>query len=175
MKPAYRGAWRQRRRCLILTDGFFEWQELPSGRGPKVPHWIHMADGRPFGFAGLWERWDGQGQTILSCTILTTAANALVAPIHDRMPVILGDESAWNLWVDPQVSSADLTEALAPYPSRGDARLRGDDPCEPPCERGPAVHRADQDNRLGSPHPEVHRVHVLTLKLQVVKKGDYSE
>ena len=105
MKPAYRGAWRQRRRCLILTDGFFEWQELPSGRGPKVPHWIHMADGRPFGFAGLWERWDGQGQTILSCTILTTAANALVAPIHDRMPVILGDESAWNLWVPTCISA----------------------------------------------------------------------
>ena len=116
VKPAYRGAWRQRRRCLILADGFFEWQELPSGRGPKVPHWIHMADGRPFGFAGLWERWDGQGQTLLSCTILTTAANALVAPIHDRMPVILGDESAWNLWVDPQVPSADLTGALASYP-----------------------------------------------------------
>jgi putative SOS response-associated peptidase YedK len=116
VKPAYRGAWRQRRRCLILADGFFEWQELPSGRGPKVPHWIHMADGLPFGFAGLWEQWDGQAQTLFSCTILTTAANSLVAPIHDRMPVIFGDESAWNSWVDPQVPSADLTTALVSYP-----------------------------------------------------------
>ena len=117
VRPAFRGAWRESRRCLVLADGFYEWQPPPSGTGPKVPHWISMADGRPFGFAGLWERRTGEGLDLFTCTVLTTDANPLVAPIHDRMPVILGEESAWGAWLDTQIPPEDLRGQFAPYPS----------------------------------------------------------
>ena len=116
VRPIFRDAWRERRRCLVLADGFFEWAARPSGVGPKRPHWIHMMDGRPFGFAGLWEPWDGDGGPLCSCTILTTEPNTLVEPIHDRMPAVLGDESAWDAWLDWRVASDDLQELLEPDP-----------------------------------------------------------
>ncbi len=116
VRPAFRDAWRERRRCLVLADGFFEWQQPPSAVGPKIPHWIHMADRRPFGFAGLWERWEGEGKELFTCTVLTTTPNTLVEAIHDRMPAILGDESVWNEWLDGRIRSDDLRGALAPYP-----------------------------------------------------------
>jgi putative SOS response-associated peptidase YedK len=97
-RPAFRRAMR-RRRCLIPADGFYEWQPRP-GRA-KQPYLVTRADGRPFAFAGLWERWDKSPdrQPLLSCTILTTDANALLAPIHDRMPVIVGDDDH-ERWLD---------------------------------------------------------------------------
>lgn len=85
-KPAFRAALRARR-CLVLADGFYEWQ--PAG-GRKQPWYFRSRDGRPFAFAGLWERWQpAAGEAVESCTIITTEANDVVRPVHERMPVIL--------------------------------------------------------------------------------------
>ncbi|MCY2995507.1 MAG: SOS response-associated peptidase [Planctomycetota bacterium] len=112
-KPAFRQAF-QRRRCLVVADGFFEWQNVGGG---KRPHYIRLKEDRPFGFAGLWERWQRGDQTIESCTIITTEPNALMQPIHDRMPVIL-DPAAYDLWLDPEVRSGQkLEDLLRPYPA----------------------------------------------------------
>ncbi len=111
-KPSFRRAFRDRR-CLIPADGFYEWQKTPGG---KQPYHIHMRDGRPFAFAGLWESWDRDGEEILSCAILTTNANALVGEIHDRMPVILASD-AYDVWLDPASESDELTGLLTPYPA----------------------------------------------------------
>jgi putative SOS response-associated peptidase YedK len=97
-KPAFRAAVRTRR-CLIPADGFYEWRKLEGG---KQPYLIRFVDGRPFGFAGLWERWhDPEGQSVDSFTIITTAPNHLVDAIHDRMPVIL-DPDDYEEWLKPE-------------------------------------------------------------------------
>jgi len=86
-RPAFRGAF-ERFRCLIVADGFYEWRHEPTG---KQPFHVSRSDGEPFAFAGLWSIWyDDAGGKLRSCTILTTAPNAIVAPLHDRMPVNLG-------------------------------------------------------------------------------------
>lgn len=86
-KPVFRSAFKERR-CVIPVSGFFEWQK--SGRA-KIPHFIRSVTGEPLSFAGLWENWRApDGQELMSCTILTTDANAVLAPVHHRMPVILG-------------------------------------------------------------------------------------
>src|SRR5438067_3297187 len=84
-KPAFRAAFRQRR-CLVLADGFFEWQKV---NGRKQPYYFGLRRGEPFAFAGLWERWDKGEIPLETCTLLTTEANTLLRPLHDRMPVIL--------------------------------------------------------------------------------------
>lgn len=94
-KPSFRSAFK-RRRCIIPTGGFYEWQRQDGKR--KQPWYFRMADGSPVSIAGLWEHWKGSdGQIIESCSILTTSANELMAPIHERMPVILnhGDNETW--------------------------------------------------------------------------------
>lgn len=107
-KPAFRSAFRSRR-CLIVADGFFEWAR--EGKG-KQPYLIRYRDGRPFGFAGLWERWrDPDGGEVESCTIVTTEPNALVAPIHDRMPVIV-PPAGHARWLDPAGSDPEALAAL---------------------------------------------------------------
>jgi putative SOS response-associated peptidase YedK len=113
-KPAFRSALRERR-CLILTDGFYEWQ---AQGGRKRPWCIRMADGRPFAFAGLWERWtDPEGRAIESCTIITTTPNDLIGQLHHRMPVILAPRDH-EVWLDVRIRDADrLLPLLAPYPS----------------------------------------------------------
>ncbi|WP_439814373.1 SOS response-associated peptidase [Zavarzinia sp. CC-PAN008] len=112
--PAFREAYK-RRRCLVVMDGFYEWQKT-AGRKGGQPHRIGMADQAPFATAGLWERWTDKetGQPLDSCTILTTTANALLAPLHDRMPVIL-DAAAQALWLDP--AAGDASVLLRPYPA----------------------------------------------------------
>ena len=112
-KPYFRAAFRQRR-CLILADGFYEWKRLERG---KQPHFISMQDGRPFALAGLWEHWERPGAPpIDSCTIITTEPNELLAPIHDRMPVIL-DESVYDEWMDPDLRDVKrLGALLRPFP-----------------------------------------------------------
>jgi len=114
-KPAFRAAFR-RRRCLVLADGFYEWQRV--GRGAKQPFLIRLRDGGPFAFAGLWERWTGpEGEPLESCTLLTTQPNALVAPIHNRMPVIL-DPSDYDAWLDPELQDpAALRPLLRAFPA----------------------------------------------------------
>ncbi len=94
-KPSFRAALRQRR-CLVPASGFYEWQRAGSR---KQPYCIGRADGKPFSMAGLWEHWQDReaGAAIETFTIITTAANSLLAPIHDRMPAIIdpADEEAW--------------------------------------------------------------------------------
>lgn len=114
-KPAFRQALRQRR-CLVVADGFYEWQ----GRGRlKRPYLIRLRGDRPFGFGGLWESWEGPDHgRIESCTILTTEANELVRPIHDRMPVIVAPDD-YGRWLDPAVQDPrELTGLLRPFPNQ---------------------------------------------------------
>ena len=109
-KPSFRNAFR-RRRCLVVADGFYEWQRQ---EGKKQPFYFRLQDGQPFGFAGLWERWESADGEVISCTILTTEANDLLRPIHDRMPVIL-DSKDYSLWLDPEVQPEPLQTLLRPY------------------------------------------------------------
>lgn len=111
-KPAFRDAFR-RRRCLIPADGFYEWKS--EGR-LKQPYYISQSNGTPLALGGLWEAWTGpDGQVLRTCCIVTTAANALMTPIHNRMPVIVrrGDWDAW-LGSEPLPAGQDL---LAPPPA----------------------------------------------------------
>jgi putative SOS response-associated peptidase YedK len=105
-RPAYRSPMR-RRRCLIPADGWFEWQ---AGAGGKQPWLLQRPDRAPFCFAGLWDRWEGGGEPIASCTILTAPAVPAIAEIHARMPVIAPAE-AWEAWLDP--AQVDPERALA--------------------------------------------------------------
>jgi putative SOS response-associated peptidase YedK len=115
-KPAFRSALRQRR-CLVLADGFYEWQQQEQKK-QKQPFYFRLSDERPFAFAGLWEHWKGEdGEEIESCTLLTTEANELMQPIHNRMPVIL-DPKDYDLWLDPEVKKPELLQpVLHPYRS----------------------------------------------------------
>lgn len=114
-KPAFREAFRDRR-CLVPADGFYEWTE-PEDGGPKRPYYVSRPDGGLFSFAGLWERWSGEGgRTIDSCTILTTDPNEVVGPLHDRMPVIL-DRAHYEAWLDPGGSRSQLEALLRPAPA----------------------------------------------------------
>ncbi len=91
----FRDAFKHRR-CLVPADAFYEWQKV-FGMKAKQPYAIRMADGSPFAFAGLWERWGREDQCLETCTIMTTDANEVMVPIHNRMPVILDpkDYAAW--------------------------------------------------------------------------------
>lgn len=113
-KPSFRQALRQRR-CILPASGFYEWQKVD---GKKVPHYIRMMDGSPMPFAGLWETWRSpEGHTLETCAILTTTANATVALIHDRMPVILHPDEV-SLWLDREVHEFDkLTPLFSAYPA----------------------------------------------------------
>jgi len=122
-KPAFRTAFA-RRRCLILADGFYEWKK--EGK-QKLPYYFQLAGERPFAFAGLWERWRGPTTTVApqddagppleSCTIVTTTANELCAPLQDRMPVIL-EPADYDLWLDPTMTDSQrLLPLLCPFPA----------------------------------------------------------
>lgn len=104
------------RRCLIAADGFYEWRKTPDG---KVPMHIRLKSGQPFGLAGLYDVWTSpDGLSLTSCTIITTAANEFMQPIHDRMPVIV-PPARHAEWLDPQNQQLDrLAALLAPYPAR---------------------------------------------------------
>lgn len=110
-KPAFRDAL-QAKRCLILADGYYEWQKNPGG---KTPFRFQMTDRKPFVFAGLWDRWEKSAAPIESCTIITTQASTAAASVHNRMPVILNfDESI--TWLQPDSGAAELLQLLQPYP-----------------------------------------------------------
>ena len=131
-RPSFREAWR-RRRCLVLADGFYEWQRTARG---KVPLRITLKSDDPFAFAGLWEEWHGFGDDSRSAqsaenrwrksgasgeaalrtfTILTTVPNDLMAPIHTRMPVILRPEQE-AAWLDTE-ADRDWQRVLEPFPA----------------------------------------------------------
>jgi putative SOS response-associated peptidase YedK len=111
-KPAFSESF-QRRRCLIVADGFYEWE-----RNGKVsqPHYFQMKDRAPFAFAGIWDRWKTEGTTITSCAIITTTANELLAQIHHRMPVIIPPE-LYDQWLADDPRSDHLRDILVPYPA----------------------------------------------------------
>ena len=111
-KPSFRNALT-RRRCLIIADGFYEWQKVGA---KKRTMRIVMQSGEPFAFAGLWETWrDPEGEVVPSCTIITTSANDILSPIHHRMPVILPREVE-DFWLDDSVTDPEaLISVLTPY------------------------------------------------------------
>lgn len=111
-KPTFRSAFKQRR-CLIVADGFYEWQKQ---QGKKQPFYFRLKNGQPFGFAGLWERWQApEGDVWETCTILTTEANDLLKEVHDRMPVMLHPEE-YDRWLDPAAQDSEaLQSLLRPY------------------------------------------------------------
>jgi putative SOS response-associated peptidase YedK len=113
-RPAFREAFR-RRRCLIVADGFYEWRR--EG-GARVPFYARPRSGRPLALAGLWERWQApDGQTLRTCTIVTCPADETLAPIHDRMPVIL-DPAARARWLAPDADPEVLRTLLRPSPDQ---------------------------------------------------------
>lgn len=117
-KPSFRAAYK-RRRCLVAADGFYEWQRVD---GRKQPYYVQVGDGGPFAIAGLWELWTSpDGGELESCTLLTTDANELMEPIHNRMPVILAPED-YAMWLgsggdDDRRTLDQLHHLLRPYPS----------------------------------------------------------
>lgn len=113
-RPAFEEPARSRR-CLVLADGFYEWR---TEAGRRQPYLVRLKDRGPFAFAGLWDRWSGDPRgPVESCTIITTEANDLLRPVHDRMPVILA-QVAVSRWLDPEVRQyADLAPLLEPLPS----------------------------------------------------------
>ena len=117
-KNAYRHAFRKQR-CIIPADGFFEWK-IVEGQKRKQPMYIHRVDDEPLAFAGLWETWRGperDDEPLYTCTIITTTANDTMAPVHNRMPVILPPER-WAQWLDPDMQDTEeLARFLVPAPS----------------------------------------------------------
>jgi putative SOS response-associated peptidase YedK len=112
-KPSFCNAFK-RHRCLIPANGFYEWQRLERR---KQPYFVGMRDERLFAFAGLWDQWESPDKGVIeSCTILTTSENAVLAPIHDRMPVIL-PPGEYDRWLDPSLKDTNsLTSLLVPFP-----------------------------------------------------------
>ena len=108
-RPAYRDAYK-RRRCLIPVNGFYEWQKIPGSRR-KQPWYFKPRNGAYLLLAGLWDEWRGEGETLRSCTILTTRANERMRPIHDRMPVILKPENL-RLWLDESLRDTSVLRPL---------------------------------------------------------------
>jgi len=111
----YRGlVERASHRCLVLADGFYEWVAAEDPKQPRVPLRFSLASGASFCFAGLWTTWRSE---VRSCSVLTTVANELVAPVHDRMPVVLAEPAAWEAWLDPGLVAQDVAALLAPLPA----------------------------------------------------------
>lgn len=115
-KPSFRGSFKYKR-CLILADGFYEWKANP-GTKTKTPYYIHMKDRKPFAFAGLWDSWEApDGSNIKTCTIITTEPNELMAPIHNRMPVILHTRN-YTKWLDTSPQTPEnLLPLIQPFPA----------------------------------------------------------
>jgi putative SOS response-associated peptidase YedK len=113
-KPSFRSAFKKRR-CLVIADGFYEWQRQGEH---KQPMWIGLRSKLPFAFAGLWEHWKSvDEEPVETCTIITTEPNDLMTPIHNRMPVILAPTS-YDQWLDPTLQNIEtLNRLLRPYPS----------------------------------------------------------
>jgi putative SOS response-associated peptidase YedK len=114
-RPAFRGAWKSGRRCLVIADGYYEWRDAD-----KQPFAVALGNRGPMTFAGLWDLWRGPGGDIVkSFAIITTTANELLAPLHGRMPVLLAPDR-WDAWLgEDAASDHDLKAMLKPYPGAG--------------------------------------------------------
>ena len=111
-RAAFRDAFRQRR-CLVPAQGFYEWKKFGRAREPWL---VRLKGGGTFAFGGVWDRWAGPQAALESCALITTPANALVAPIHGRMPVVI-DRRGYEAWLDPEAEEVDLRPLLAPFPA----------------------------------------------------------
>jgi len=138
-KPAYRTPFKHRR-CLIPADGFYEWKVVD---GRKIPHHIRMRDGGVFALAGLWDHWEGEGESMESCSIIVMPANEIMRPLHDRMPVIIGP-AHYEPWLDSRVTDrAEIMGYLNSAPSTSlvtyqvstwvNSPKHDDKPCMEPC------------------------------------------
>lgn len=113
-KPSFKKPLKDKR-CLVLTNGFYEWKKVDSKT--KIPYFVRLKNKKPFAFAGLWENWNKEGNDLNTFTIITTSVNKLMEEIHNRMPVILGREGKYK-WLDPDLKDAsELKDMLIPYPS----------------------------------------------------------
>ena len=139
MEYAFRDALKSHR-CLIPADAFYEWKKIGNA---KQPYCFEVNEGALFAFAGIWDRWkDPRGNTVETCSILTTSPNAVTSPVHDRMPVIL-DPDCYDLWLDPGMRDVSMaSELLKPY----DARLMR---CYPISTR--INHVANDDEECSAP------------------------
>ena len=136
-KPSFRHAFKKKR-CLIIADAFYEWQRTDEG---KIPMLAKLKSGKPFAFAGLWETWHSpEGETVNSCTILTTQANGLMGTIHDRMPVMLSAEGE-KLWLDPEQDPQVLEDLLKPFDSEEMETFEVSDAVNSPKHNGPELIR----------------------------------
>jgi putative SOS response-associated peptidase YedK len=115
-KPTFRAAM-QKRRCLIPADVFYEWQDVP-GQKRRKPYAVALRDGEIFALGGIWEAWRAKesGEWVITCAILTTEPNELLATIHDRMPVMIRPED-YRAWIDPSVQMGDVSRLVAPFPA----------------------------------------------------------
>ena len=117
-KPAFKDAWKRGQRCLVVTDGFYEWKKLDAKGKQKQPYAIAMANDAPMVMAGLWAKWEDpkSGGAVRSCTILTCGPSAVIAELHDRMPVILAEED-WAKWIgEERMTEEELLALLKPCP-----------------------------------------------------------
>ena len=116
-KSSFRAAM-QKRRCLIPADVFFEWQDVP-GQKRRKPYAVALNGGEIFSFGGLWEAWrpKGGGEWVITCAILTTEPNELLAPIHDRMPVMIRGED-YSRWLSPSTQDSDVRKLVESYPEK---------------------------------------------------------
>ena len=115
-KVTFRKIMEKGQRCLILADGFYEWQAPAQGKGPKTPFYFHLKERKPFAFAGLWDYSQlPDGQSAPTCAIITCAPNSLVSPVHNRMPVMLDAQKGWA-WMAEQ-PAAQLLSLLQPFPA----------------------------------------------------------
>jgi putative SOS response-associated peptidase YedK len=136
-KPSFKKPF-QRQRCIIPASGFYEWQKLGKA---KIPYYIRTLDQEVMGFAGLFEKWEKDEQTVFSFTIITTSANDLLAPLHERMPVILNKKN-YDDWLDPLFDDIEILQAMMkPYPTERMALYRVSEAVNTATNNGPDLVR----------------------------------
>lgn len=113
-KPSFKNSFKKQR-CIIPCSGFYEWKKLDNKT--KTPYHIRLKNGYPFALAGLWDEWKKDGGNLTTFTIITTVANSIIEPVHNRMPVILKPEN-YDTWLDPAINDMDeVISMLRPYSS----------------------------------------------------------
>lgn len=136
-KPSFKKPF-QRQRCIVPASGFYEWQKLGKA---KIPYYIRTLDQEVMGFAALFDKWEKDGQTVYSYSIITTHANDLLAPLHERMPVIL-NKNSYDNWLDPLFDDMImLQDMLKPYPTERMSLYRVSDAVNTATNNGPELVR----------------------------------